>query len=37
MPIHLADFARRQLGDAVDASAIIERRATVHVCEHKVF
>lgn len=37
VPVHLANLAGRELGDAAHASAVVERRAAVHVCEHKVF
>lgn len=36
VPVDLADLVRRELGDAVHAGAVVERRATVHVCENKV-
>lgn len=36
MPVDLADFAGRQLGDAACAGAVVSRGATVHVGEDKV-
>lgn len=36
MPVHLLDLAGRKLGDALDAGAVIDRRAAVHICEDKV-